>query len=388
MPTRARPLRLTLSIVLLTVLVGTPGSAANSDVSRPTAVSPGADDRFSLLADVCPTFSWTSLPGATGYELALFDLSREQEVEGPRPEAVPREEPLWVAVIEGPGSAWTPDGARCVPQPGKYGWGVRARLASGATTDWSRPMLFELESREPPDEVNPAITLLADKLAEDPALLERVLDLADKPDSSPRSEDALQVRVSRDDEDTGPTIAAKSLALPPGSVCIRGEYGFRGDKWFDRFVAPHEFVPLTSFVGNDYSRMDGRLSWSGGSSPFSGIFVAPVHYPFYLSSAEVIFVACYYEDQDPAENLTLSWKLYRRPILSYMPQLMYEGSETSSGTQTEPTAVGTEGGIIISQDLLGEQDLYFEVTLSQDSLSSDLSFMGCRVRFSVDHLRL
>lgn len=57
--------RLLLSCIVMTAM----GGEAWAD--GPIAVSPGAEARFAGVSSACPTFSWTVVPDAAGYELVV-----------------------------------------------------------------------------------------------------------------------------------------------------------------------------------------------------------------------------------------------------------------------------------------------------------------------------
>ena len=49
-------------------------NAVISQSSTVLTVSPGGLNEPTQIADACPTFSWGSIPGASGYELAVFHI--------------------------------------------------------------------------------------------------------------------------------------------------------------------------------------------------------------------------------------------------------------------------------------------------------------------------
>lgn len=100
--------------------------------AQPMAVSPGTD-KGGVIGEVCPTFSWAAVPGATGYQIVVYWADED-------PEAV---EPVLEHRIAGSALSWTPTLERCLPRGGRYAWSVRA-LGTGDEPVWSAPNLFEL----------------------------------------------------------------------------------------------------------------------------------------------------------------------------------------------------------------------------------------------------
>ena len=135
---------------ILVVLLTLGGAEGRGDESpqggslgtQPQLVSPGGKGREGRVGTGCPTFSWAEMPGATGYELTIYEVGAIGFPDVPAPEPLLRERfPAGV-------SAWTPDLADCLP-PGRYGWAVGASLeGSGADLElrWSKVAVFRVES--------------------------------------------------------------------------------------------------------------------------------------------------------------------------------------------------------------------------------------------------
>ncbi len=118
------------------------------DAQTPIAVSPGAAGAAEALGTSCPTFSWSGVPGATGYELLLYRVGDNGS--------------LGVALqrrVPGDARAWTPSASTC-PEPGyQYAWVVRASAGEEAGA-WSEPLLFDAPSSPTADEVRRALETL------------------------------------------------------------------------------------------------------------------------------------------------------------------------------------------------------------------------------------
>jgi hypothetical protein len=101
---------------------------------RPEAVSPGRLDRIVEMADGCFGYSWSTLEGARGFELAVH------RVDGVAASVETAATTPALRVRVPATLSWTPSLEECLP-PGRYGWLVRAETAAG-WTGWSEPRLF------------------------------------------------------------------------------------------------------------------------------------------------------------------------------------------------------------------------------------------------------
>lgn len=80
-------------------------SIAPASFARPPhPVSPGAARPGAVAEARCPTFSWSGVPGAPGYELAIFRVPESDE----DPVVVTR------AALAGDARVWTPPVGQCL----------------------------------------------------------------------------------------------------------------------------------------------------------------------------------------------------------------------------------------------------------------------------------
>ncbi len=116
------------------------GSAAGAagETYDVRAVSPGAIEQYVQVTGRCPTFSWTLVPDAVGYELSLFavDVVSGEPVD---------EERSWY--VKGAATTWTPSGSLCLEPGAHYAWFVRAGFAD-RVGPWSQPLRLAV-AREP-----------------------------------------------------------------------------------------------------------------------------------------------------------------------------------------------------------------------------------------------
>jgi hypothetical protein len=110
----------------------------------PVAVSPGRAGGVAVVAELCPTFSWTSVDWAVGYRVAVFEalgvgtVSYEQMASAGTEPALSRE-------IEGRGLSWTPSSEEGLRTGGMYVWYVEAKGPSGPGV-WSAGRVFIVDA--------------------------------------------------------------------------------------------------------------------------------------------------------------------------------------------------------------------------------------------------
>jgi hypothetical protein len=140
------------SLVLGIAAIGGSLVTASPAVARPPElVSP-----LGLSAERCPTFSWSEVSGATGYELVVYPLSGEGSV---------GDQPLVSVRLPGGVGSWTPPVESCVAAGGRYAWTLRA-LGTAGEGGWSEPALFEVDEGPSTGEVEAAIATLRRYLAD------------------------------------------------------------------------------------------------------------------------------------------------------------------------------------------------------------------------------
>jgi hypothetical protein len=116
--------------------------------NKPRGVSPGSVNAAERLAGSCPTFSWSSVDDARGYELVLYQMTERGTLES-----------VLETTIEGDAHTWTPSLAHCPASGSQYAWAVRA-LSDEGTGGWSEPMLFSTAWEPTEDEVRQALLVL------------------------------------------------------------------------------------------------------------------------------------------------------------------------------------------------------------------------------------
>jgi hypothetical protein len=109
-----------------------------------------------VSGDPCPTFSWSVMSGAAGYELVIYGVSESGEV---------GTEPVRSVRLPGGAAAWTPPGTSCLAAGGRYAWTLRVLGAKG-TGAWSEPALFEVAAAPSLGDVEAAIATLRRYLAD------------------------------------------------------------------------------------------------------------------------------------------------------------------------------------------------------------------------------
>ena len=133
-------------------------AAEPSERDRAASVSPGEETSASTVEARCPTFSWGSHPGATAYELVVYEVPGDSESDDAT-------EPALRHVVVGSASAWTPPLERCLERGGTYAWSVRA-VTKRSGTGWSAPKFFEVAAGPSRDEFEAALDVVQQYLAE------------------------------------------------------------------------------------------------------------------------------------------------------------------------------------------------------------------------------
>jgi hypothetical protein len=149
-----------LAVELVLVLTATLAFAeAAMAAEGPIPVSPGRMGRAAVVEARCPTFQWAGVPGAGGYELAVFRIPDAETADGAEPVLVTR------ASVPGDARGFTPSSADCLERGQRYAWSVAAAQDSAATGEagepqWSQPFLFQVGAAPSLDEVEQAIATL------------------------------------------------------------------------------------------------------------------------------------------------------------------------------------------------------------------------------------
>jgi hypothetical protein len=139
-----------------TVITATP-------VEMAQPVSPGGARAFPTIDGRCPTFSWTAVDGARGYELVAYLVSEKEALLSASPDAsaavMDQMRPALRVQLPAKASSWTPSGAQCLAGGESYAWAVRA-LTESSELAWSDAYLFEVGSAPGEEEVREALETL------------------------------------------------------------------------------------------------------------------------------------------------------------------------------------------------------------------------------------
>jgi hypothetical protein len=135
--------------VLAVSLLSPPGLTGQTAGSPPPqGISPGSAVAAERAGETCPTFSWSAVDRAAGYELVLYRVGDDGGLTTAREQRFPAG-----------ASSWTPPAAQC-PEPGaRHAWAVRALSGKGAG-EWSEALLFETPGAPSADEVLRAMEVL------------------------------------------------------------------------------------------------------------------------------------------------------------------------------------------------------------------------------------
>lgn len=132
------------AVLFLTVAAVGPADRG-PEAAEIAAISPGGVQVSARIFGRCPSFSWSLVDGARGYELLVFG------VDSPRDGEIELLEPPMRVEVSGNASSWTASGDRCLTTGERYAWTVRSLIAGGGATAWSRPLLFAIEAEVGPE---------------------------------------------------------------------------------------------------------------------------------------------------------------------------------------------------------------------------------------------
>jgi len=126
--------------------------------AQPVAVSPGSDTAEATTGQTCPTFSWSSVEGASTYTIAVFEMQTSQILQYNEMQAIAM--PVLCINIGAPSLSWTPSSGECLTRGVKYVWYVRG-VGQDGEGQWSAPKEFQVEASaltlEQKDAVNEAV---------------------------------------------------------------------------------------------------------------------------------------------------------------------------------------------------------------------------------------
>ena len=145
-------------IPVLTVALGLLAVVPQATAGRtPIAVSPGGTDGFLEVESRCPTFSWSEVPGASGYELVVYRVDRDLLFSVS--EDLHLADPTLQIRLPAAALSWTPAAAGCFERGERYVWFLRSNRPGGET-EWSAGRLFEISSRVSAEEAEWALDVL------------------------------------------------------------------------------------------------------------------------------------------------------------------------------------------------------------------------------------
>jgi|GEM_PF-5450865 len=124
-------MRYTIAVLLLAML-----AAYNVCVAQPTPVAPGSTDGRSLLANACPSFHWTAVPGAERYELVVYAELDTNPIQGSKEPG-----PILSHAVPGGATSWAPALDQCFEGGKRYAWSIRA-ITEESLSGWSGAALF------------------------------------------------------------------------------------------------------------------------------------------------------------------------------------------------------------------------------------------------------
>ncbi|MCP4200886.1 MAG: hypothetical protein GY769_03025 [bacterium] len=233
---------------LLLLSAPTMGAAFQS----PEPVSPGSPIAVGTTAESCPTFSWSSVPRASGYRLVIYQVSAEGGLGG----AVVRHS------VSAGVSSWTPSLEQGLAPGGSYAWMIGAVTPKGETL-WSEPALFQVAATPSPQEIERALAVL------EAAYRDRRPQEEDEasPSESPVGEAAL--------EPAGASLVPFPDLLPRPMVRFEGGVDVKPDRGGTLVLGSLSSFNLAFDNNEIMARRAGQpstlhLNWEGGAIKTGG----------------------------------------------------------------------------------------------------------------------
>ena len=198
--------RSVFSTVFLLLL---PPTALLTSVTEPipNAVSPGGARQFTLVEGSCPTFSWGSVDGASGYEIVVYEVDGGGQLARDRA----TQDPVLQVRLPGNVTSWTPSLAQRLARGSRFAWLVRA-LRGGSAGAWSEASLFKVATGPSVSEVRAALEVLSAYLADGDTL----------PDSAPAEGKSERTATAPAPVTESPQ-PKQQLTLVPDKTAISGD---------------------------------------------------------------------------------------------------------------------------------------------------------------------
>ena len=158
--------KLLLLLLVIFLMVITSGSIWA--VTTPVTISPGTSQVVSSASECCPTFSWSAVKEADGYEIAVFVVDDPGNLVPDilYDELMQLSEPVLSANIPAPALSWTPSRDQAFTPSQTYAWCIRSQKLN-RPGEWSDTAFFKIPETtitNLDDAVNKAVT---DFLTED-----------------------------------------------------------------------------------------------------------------------------------------------------------------------------------------------------------------------------
>jgi len=138
-----KPVHRQMVLAVILSLVFSVSAVAQEPNSSPLLVSPGNESKIAVIEQDCPTFSWTTVDWATGYQVAVFET--EVDAKLTYEEIAAMKAPKLFREINGHASSWTPSATEQLSSGQNYLWYVKAIDQYGIGS-WSQGRRFKVET--------------------------------------------------------------------------------------------------------------------------------------------------------------------------------------------------------------------------------------------------
>lgn len=201
-------IRTVVQLTLLAILGAPAGVLA---LEPAVAVSP-ASQTGSRVQDRCPTFIWSDVPGAEGFELVIYRIADDGEVGRLPSESPGAAEVVLRQTFSGGVDSWKPSLGDCLERGTRYAWSVRA-VGPDEAGPWSSPGLFQVTEGPSSAELEHALAVVR-------AHLEAQSDHGAGPDST-STPSATGARVS-DPVQPEASLSRRSHLGTEGGIVVNG----------------------------------------------------------------------------------------------------------------------------------------------------------------------
>ena len=353
------------SAFLYLVMASGLGAAEN-----PEAVSPGSDLRASVVDEVCPTFSWAQVPGASAYQIAVFEMSERFEGLSYYEDQAAFSQPVLIKKISGSATSWTPSLEEALSNGGRYVWFVMVQDAFGTGT-WSIGKKFAVRAPWGLTEIREKVKQELEAKGVKGDLVDEAFEGIGHPNEKSKEGGELKGKIQEEKEEAAQAKAQgnkeikskESQATQGTSDFVAGTLGSEGDGNYNVYYGSgtDHSLPGTAYNNSFFGYRAGYSNNAGDSNTFLGSGAGYSN----TTGASNIFLGSYagYSNTTGYSNTFLGNSAGRYNTTgNYNTYLGYQSGFNSTGSQN--VFIGHKAGY----NETGASKLYIENTTSSHPL--------------------